>query len=125
MSPEVISPAQILLIVRTTTIRHSNFSFSSFYNSFYWNLEILYLFFPVFFSALFLSILLFFFYSSFCSLFCFPPSCLFTLSCDVSYCFLFKSVILSFLSSYNSILSASPLCSITIQSVLFLLEPSI
>ena len=47
--------------------------------------------------------------------------CLFTLFSDLPYGFLFKSVILSFLFSYYSVLSASPLCSITIQSVLFLL----
>ena len=62
-----------------------------------------------------------------CSLF---SLCLFTLFSDLPYCFLFKSVILSFLFSYYSVLSASPLCSITIQSVLFLLvfiflDPSI
>ena len=46
---------------------------------------------------------------------------LFTLFSDLPYCFLFKSVILSFLFSYYSVLSASPLCSVPIQSVLFLL----
>ena len=70
------------------------------------------------------------FYSSSYSLFCFLPLCLFNLFSDVPYCFFFKSVILSFLFSYCSVLSASPLCSITIQSVLFLLvfiflDPSI
>ena len=62
-----------------------------------------------------------------CSVFSF---CLFTLFSDHPYCFLFKSVIPSFLFPYYSVLSASPLCSITIQSVLFLLvfiflDPSI
>ena len=47
--------------------------------------------------------------------------CLFTFFSDLPYCFLFKSVILYFLFSCYSNLSASPLCSITIQSVLFLL----
>ena len=47
--------------------------------------------------------------------------CLFALFSDLPYCFLFKSVILSFLFSYYSVLSASPLCSVPIQSVLFLL----
>ena len=65
-----------------------------------------------------LSILLFFCtpLSTACSVF---SLCLFTLFSDLSYCFLFQSVILpfSFLSSYNSILSASLLCSI--QSVLY------
>ena len=41
VSLEVFSPAQILLIVHTTVIRHSVFSFSSFfYISSFWNLEI-------------------------------------------------------------------------------------
>ena len=72
-----------------------------------------------------LSIFSILFFSTFlCIPFCFlPPS-------DLPYCFLFKSVILSFLFSYYSVLSASPLCSIPIQSVLFLLvfillDPSI
>ena len=47
--------------------------------------------------------------------------CLFTLFSDLPYGFLFKSVILSFVFSYYSVLSASPLCSVPIQSVLFLL----
>ena len=47
--------------------------------------------------------------------------CLFTLFSDLPYGFLFKSVILSFAFSYYSVLSASPLCSVPIQSVLFLL----
>ena len=61
---------------------------------------------------------------SFLLFFLFPV--LFSLSVysfsDLPYCFLFKSFILSFFSSYYSILSAasSPLCSITIPSVLFL-----
>ena len=97
-----ISPAQILLIVQTTAIRHSIFYFSSFS-----------MFLPVFFFALYLfhPIL---FYSSFYSLFCFLPLFLH---------FIFWSPLLFsypfFLFSYYSILSTSPLCSITIQSVLF------
>ena len=76
-----------------------------------------------------LSILLFF--STLLSIPCSVFSlCLFTLFSDLPYCFLFKSVILSFLFSYYSILSAFPLCSITIQSVLLILvfiflDPSI
>ena len=62
-----------------------------------------------------------FLYSSFHSLFSvlLSPSVYFS---DLPYCFLFKSVILSFFFSYYSILSAasSPLFSITIPSVLFL-----
>ena len=46
--------------------------------------------------------------------------CLFTLFSDLPYGFLFKSVILSFVFPYYSVLSASPLCSVPIQSVLFL-----
>ena len=97
-----ISPAQILLIVQTTAIRHSIFYFSSFS-----------MFLPVFFFALYLfhPIL---FYSSFYSLFCFLPLFLH---------FIFWSPLLFsypfFLFSYYSILSTSPLCSITIRSVLF------
>ena len=114
VSLEVICPAQILLAVQNTAIRHSNFYFSSFYNPLFWNLEIcfhlfLYLFFPVFFSALYLIHPSILFYLSFCSLFCFLPLCLLTLSSNISDCCLFKSAILSFLSSYNSVLSASPL----------------
>ena len=60
------------------------------------------------------------FYSSFYSLFCFLPLFIHLFS-DLPYGFLFKSVILSFLFSYYSVLSASPLCSVPIQSVLFLL----
>ena len=104
MSLEVISPAQILLIIQTAAICHSNISFSSFHNSLFWNLKIcshlfLYLFFPVFFSALYLIHPSILFCYSFCSLFCFLSLCLFTLCSDVSYCFLFKSAILSFLFS--------------------------
>ena len=59
----------------------------------------------------------------------FSPSLFIHLFSDLRYCFLSKSAILSFLFSYFSILAASPLCSITIQPVLFLLffiflEPS-
>ena len=128
---EVISSAQILLIVQTTGICHSNFSFFCFYNSLVWNLEIcshlfLYLFFPVFFSALYLIHPSILFYSFFCSLFCFLPVFIHFI---FWYFLLFSFQIcypsFSFLSYYNSILSASPLCAITFQSVLFLLEPSI
>ena len=66
-----------------------------------------------------LSILLF---STLLSIHCFVFSLsLFTLFSYLPYCFLFRSVILSFLFSYYSVLSASPLWSITIKSVLFLL----
>ena len=94
VSLEVFSPAQILLIVQTTAIRHSFFLSSLF--SIFFTLEFKKLFFSQF--LLFFSV----FFS--------------TLSC-----FLFESAFLSFLFSYLSILSASPLCSITTQSVLFLL----
>ena len=118
-----IFPAQILLIVQTTAIRHSIFYFSSFsiflqsrisesvicsFCSFLWP------FLLSIFSILFLSTLL----SIPCSVFSLS---LFTIFSDLPYCFLFKPVILSFLFSYYSILSASPWYSITIQSVLFLL----
>ena len=83
------------------------------------------LFFSVFFSVVYLVHPSILFYSSFYSLF-YSVSVLFS---DL-LCFLFKSVIFSFLFSYYSILSDSPLCSLTIQSVLFLLffiflDPSI
>ena len=58
-------------------------------------------------------------YSSFYSLFCFLPLFI-RFIFRTLYCFLFKSVVLSFLFSYYSVQSASPLCSIPIQSVLFL-----
>ena len=91
VSLEVFSPAQILLIVQTTAIRHSFFFLPYFLFSSPWNLKT-------------------FFLSSFCFFLCSTLSC-----------FLFESAFLSFLFSYYSILCASSLCSITIQSVLFLL----
>ena len=73
-----------------------------------------FLFFPPIFFILLFSTLL----SIPCSVF---SLCLFSLFSDLPYGFLFKSVILSFVFSYYSVLSASPLCSVPIQSVLFLL----
>ena len=95
-----ISPAQILLIVQTTAIRHS----ISYFSSFSMFIQ----------SRISKSIVI----------------CLSTLFSDLPYCFLFKSVTLFFLFSCCSLLSASPLCSIPIQPVLFLLvfillDPSI
>ena len=88
-----------------------------FYISSFWNLEtcscLFLLSFCVFFSALYLIHPSILFCFSFCFLFC-PPLCLFTLFSNLPYCFLFKSAILSFLFSYNSFLSFSSLCSITI-----------
>ena len=127
-----ISPAQILLIVQTTAIRHSIFYFSSFsmflqsrisksvIRSFW---SFLCSFLLSIFSILLFSALLSISYSFF-------SLCLLTLISGLPYLFLLKPVILSFLFSYYSILSPSPLCSITIQSVLFLLvfiflDPSI
>ena len=73
----------------------------------------------LFFPPIYLFILLF---STLLSIPCSVFSlCLFTLFSDLPYGFLFKSVILSFIFSYYSVLSASPLCSVPIQSVLFLL----
>ena len=73
----------------------------------------------------FLFLLSIFFILLFSTLLSIPCSvfslCLFSLFSDLPYGFLFKSVILSFLFSYYSVLSASPLCSVPIQSVLFLL----
>ena len=99
LSLEVISPAQILLIVQITAIRHLNFSFSSFHIPLFQNLEIcsylFLLFFPVFFSALYLNHPSILFYCSFCLLSCFLSFCLFTLFFDLS-CVLFLNL-LSFL----------------------------
>ena len=104
------------------------FFFLFFYISLFWNLEICFYLFLLFFLASFSALYLvhpILFYSSFCSLFCLFTLCLFTLFSDLPYCFLFKSAILSFLFSYYSILPASPLCYIAVQFVLFLLELSI
>ena len=112
-----VSSAQILLIVQTTAIRHSIFYFSSFS-----------MFLRVFFFALYLfhPIL---FYSSFYSLLCFLPLFIHfifwsPLLFSFQICYLFFSLFL-LLCSVSSLL-----CSITIQSVLFLLvfifsDPSI
>ena len=128
-----ISPAQNLLIMQTTAIRHSIFYFSSF--SVFIQSRILKSVAICFFcSMLFFSPLYFFdptlFYSSFYSLFCF-------LYLFIHFIFwsplLFSSPIcypfFSFFS-YYSVLPTSPLYSIPIKSVLFLLvviflDPSI
>ena len=125
-----ISPAQILLIVQTTAMRHSIFISPLFSQSRISKFVVICSFcsFPCSFLLSIFSLQLFSNLVSIpCSVFSF---CLFTLFSDYPYCFLFKSVIPSFLFSYYSVLSASPLCSITIQSVLFLLvfiflDPSI
>ena len=95
VSLEVFSPAQILLIVQTTDIRHSSFLSSLFSNFFILEFKKL-----LFFSHYFL----------------FSSEFFLALSC-----FLFKSASLLFLFSYYSILLASSFCSITIQFVLCLL----
>ena len=102
-----------------TSLFLSSFSITSF-----WNLKSVFICSSSSFLCSFLqsvlSILLFF--SILLSIPCSVLSlCLFTLFSDLPYCFLFKSVIFSFIFSYYSILPASPLCSIIIQSVLFLL----
>ena len=65
--------------------------------------------------------LLFFFtlLSDLCSVF--SPSLFIHIFPDLPCCFLFKSAILYFLFSCHSLLSDSSFCSISIQSVLFLL----
>ena len=64
--------------------------------------------------------------SSFCSLFCFLPLFIhFVFWSPLLFSFQISYPFFSFLFSYYSVLSASPLFSITIQYVLFLLEPSI
>ena len=92
------SPQHILLIVQTTALRHSDFSFFLFL-----------LFFLMFFSALYLVHLSILFYSSFCSLFCFLPLCLFTLfSAIFSLLFSFPVTLfclLLLMYYYNSICS--------------------
>ena len=116
-------PSQILLIVQTTAIHHSVFYFSSF--SMYIQSRIsksVICSFSSFLCSFLLSVLSILLFSTLISIPCSVFShCLLTLFSDLPYCFLFKSVILSFLFSYYSVLSASPLCSIYIQSVLFLL----
>ena len=119
-----ISQAQILLIVQTTAVSHYIFYFSSF------SMFIQYRISKSFVICSFCSFLCSFLFSIFsillfstllsipCSVF---SLCLFTLFSDLPYCFLFKSVILSFLFPFYSVLPAYPLCSITIQFVLFLL----
>ena len=127
------SPTQILLIVQATTIHHSILYFSSF--SMFIQSRILksvvICSFCSFLCSFLLSIFSILLFSTLVSIPCSVFSLyLFTLMSDLPYCFLFKSVIPSFLFPYYSVLSASPLSSITIQSVLFLLvviflDPSI
>ena len=119
-----ISPAKILLVVQTSAIRHSIFYFSSFSMFIQSRISksVVICSFCSFLCPFLLSILSILLFSTLLSVLCSVFSlCLFTLFSDLPYCFLFKSVILSFLFSYHSVLSASPLCSIAIQSVLFLL----
>ena len=131
MSLEVLSPAEVLLIVQTTAIRHSVFSFCPLL--YFFILEFKNLLLSVLFCALFYSLSFHpstLFSSSFCFLFCSLPLCLFNLFSNIPYYFIFKSAVLSFLFSYYSILSAYPLCFTIIQSDLFLLflislEPSV
>ena len=121
------------LAVQTKAICHSIFYFSSFSMFIQSRISksVVICSFCSFLCSFLLSILSILLFSTLLSIPCSVFSlCLFTLFSDLSYCFLFKSVVLSFLFSYYSVLSASPLCSITIQSVLFLLvfiflDPSI
>ena len=122
---EVYFPAQILLILQTTAIYTSLIFFFlplSYFSSF-WNLEIyFYLFlliFTVFFSALFLFILL----CSFLLFFLFLVLFSSTLFIHCIFWFLLFSfqICYSFLFPCCSILPTYPLCSIAIESVLFLL----
>ena len=118
-----ISLVQILLIVQTTAIRHSIFYFSSL--SMFMQCRISKsVVICSFFSFLFFSPLYLFlptlFYSSFYFLFCFVYLFIHfifwsPLLFSFQICYPFFSL------SYYSVLSASPLCSIPIQSVLFLL----
>ena len=90
-----IPPTQILLIVHSAAIRHSDFPFFSFsiflYSGIYKNCSyLLLLFFPVFFIALYLVHPSILFYSSFCSLF--SLSLFVHFSCH--FCYTFFSLIL-------------------------------
>ena len=108
-----ISPAQILLIVQTTAIRHSIFYFSSF--SMFIQSRISK---SVVICLSFLSCVLF--CSSFFSLFCFLP--LFIHFIFWSLLLFFFQICYPFFSLFLLLCSVSSLlCSITIQSVLFLL----
>ena len=116
-----ISPSQILLIVQTTAIYHSYFSF---FTMFIQPKILKSIVICAFCSFLFFSPLHLFdptlFYSSFYSLFYFLPLFIHfifwsPLLFSFQICYPFFSL------SYYSVLSASPLCSIPIQSVLFLL----
>ena len=128
-----ISPAEILLTVQTTAIPHSIFYFSSFslFIQSRISKSVVICSFCSFLCSFLLSILSILFFSTLLSIHCFVFSLsLFVLFSYLPYCFLFRSAIFSFPFSYYSVLSASPLCSITIQSVLFLLvfiflDPSI
>ena len=115
VSLEVFSPAQILLIVHTTVIHHSVFSFSSFfYISSFWNLEIC----SCLYSSLLSILLILLFFPTLLSAPCSVLSvCLFTLFSDLTYCFIFIFAVLSFLFSYYCILSASSLWPIMFYSI--------
>ena len=127
-----ISPAQTLLIVQTTAICHSIFyssSFSMFLQS-RTSKSVVICFFC---SCLFFSLLYLFhptlFYYSFYSLFCFLPLFIHFISW-FTLLFSFQIGYPFFSLSNYSVLSASPLSSVPIQSVLFLLvvillDPSI
>ena len=126
-----ISPAQILLIVQTTAIRHCSFYFSSF-SMFIQSRISKSIVICSFCSFLFFSPLCLFHptlsYSSFYSLFCFLP--VYSLYFLISLIVFFSNLLSFFFLFDYSILPASPLCSIPIQSVLFLLvfillDPSI
>ena len=113
----------MLLIVQTTAIRHFIFISPLFLCLSNLEFQNLLLSVPAVLSCSFLLSL--FFILLFSTLLSIPCSvfslCLFTLFSNLPYGFLFKSAILSFLFSYYSVLSASPLCSVLIQSLLFLL----
>ena len=120
------------LAVQTTAICHSIFYFSSF-SMFIQSRISKYVIcsFCSFLCSFLLSIFSILLFSTLLSILCSVVSLyLFALISDLPYFFLFKSVIPSFLFSYYSVLSAPPLCYLTIQSVLFLLvfiflDPSI
>ena len=118
-----ISPAQILLIVQTTAICHSIFISPLFLCLSNLEFQNLLLSVPSVPSCYFPPLCLFhptLFYSSFYSLFCFLPLFIRFIFWS-SLLFSFHICYPLFSLSYCSVLSASPLCTVPIQSVLFLL----
>ena len=124
VSLEVFPQDKSCWIVQTTAIRHSIFISPLFLCLSIYNFKIscylFLLFFPVLSCYLSFSSYSFLLFFLFLVLFCPSVYSLYFLI-SLAYGFLFKSVILSFVFSCYFVMSASPLCSVPIQSVLFLL----